>query len=176
MWLETLASHYNCTAVMILLNRLWAERLERCYLIQEALVFNDSNIIQLSVVERRYTTHGSKRTQIATDLYSDCRNQATKERSRILNSTLRGLPWCWLNNPFLREVGGGWVIGGLPAPPIRTLFPMETPALLQAWTATAKGSIIAPASKLTLSGSLSIEHNTGQSINIIYHFADILIQ
>ena len=42
----------------------------------------------------------------------------------------------------------------LPEPMTSTDFPMETFDLWHAWTATARGSIKAASSKLTLSGSL----------------------
>lgn len=41
-----------------------------------------------------------------------------------------------------------------PAPQTRTLFPRETPALWHAWTATARGSINAPSSRVIFWGSL----------------------
>jgi len=42
----------------------------------------------------------------------------------------------------------------LPEPETKTLLPRVTPALLQAWIPTERGSIRAPSSKVTLSGSL----------------------
>ena len=44
----------------------------------------------------------------------------------------------------------------LPAPQTRTLFPIDILDLRHAWRPTDKGSIRAPSSKLTLSGSLKI--------------------
>ena len=47
-----------------------------------------------------------------------------------------------------------WPIG--PAPKIRTFDPIDTSALLHAWTPTDKGSIKAPSSKDNSSGILKV--------------------
>lgn len=50
----------------------------------------------------------------------------------------------------------------VPEPDTKTLLPRVTPALLQAWIPTESGSIRAPSSKVTLSGSLK-EPDTSNS-------------
>lgn len=55
----------------------------------------------------------------------------------------------------------------IPEPDTKTLLPRVTPALLQAWIPTERGSIRAPSSKVTLSGSLK-EPDTSNITEQVY--------
>lgn len=56
--------------------------------------------------------------------------------------------------PPSRQESQGQTVLTVPEPDTKTLLPRVTPALLQAWIPTERGSMRAPSSKVTLSGSL----------------------
>ena len=65
-----------------------------------------------------------------------------------------------------------------PAPHTRTLQPKVTPPRAHAWTPTASGSMRAPSSRLTLSGSckigrialLNIDQKMVNTVEILFYF------
>lgn len=81
-----------------------------------------------------------------------------------LEARLITLP-AFLCDEALRTGGKHKAGYSIPAPQIKTLLPKVTPPLRQAWIPTESGSMRAPSSKVTLSGSLQ-EPETQATVTI----------